>query len=36
MTPMKDDEGDPINLLFTKTNVFPSHPDSNFRKTQST
>ena len=36
MTPMKDDEGDPINLLFKKTNVFPSHPDSNFRKTQST
>lgn len=26
--PMKDDKGTPINLLFTKTNGFPSHPDS--------
>ncbi|MED4888385.1 site-specific integrase [Lysinibacillus sp. FSL R7-0073] len=26
--PMKDNEGNSINLLFTKTNGFPSHPDS--------
>lgn len=26
--PMTDNEGQPINLLFTKNNGFPSHPDS--------
>ncbi|WP_230491912.1 tyrosine-type recombinase/integrase [Lysinibacillus sphaericus] len=26
-TPMRDNEGQPINLLFTKNNGFPSHPD---------
>lgn len=27
-TPLKDDENNSINLLFTKTNGFPAHPDS--------
>lgn len=26
-TPMLDEENKPVNLLFTKTNGFPSHPD---------
>ncbi|WP_166672395.1 MULTISPECIES: site-specific integrase [Cytobacillus] len=26
-TPMLDDHGNPVNLLFTKPNGFPSHPD---------
>lgn len=25
--PMLDEEGNPVNLLFTKTNGFPTHPD---------
>ena len=27
-TPLKDDDNNSINLLFTKTNGFPAHPDS--------
>ncbi|AMO33680.1 hypothetical protein ABD90_22285 [Lysinibacillus fusiformis] len=30
-TPLEDDDNNSINLLFTKTNGFPAHPDSMFR-----